>query len=951
MALVLADRVRETTTTAGTGTITLLGAVPSCQSFAVVGNGNTTYYTIVAYTGTEYEVGIGTYTSSGTTLSRDTVLASSNGGSLVNFSAGTKDVFVDYPAGRAVYEDAAGNVDGYPITGGTINNTVIGGTTSAAGTFTTLTATGQTSLGGAAGSESLRILTPPSTGRYFIARGSSGNPDLGVSGGAMILYGGANQGIAFYSNGYSQAQFNVPHTASAVNFAQATGAATGSGPVFSVAGSDTNIDLNLTTKGTGSHVLNTGGGTQFKVLDLTSATTSINARGGVNGGNAQFGLVGTGNTDFIQYTLGTGAFRFLTNGIGVDQFRIAHTASAVNYVQVTGGTTGSVNGTTISSQGSDADVNLRVVPKGAGYFYVRQDSTASTGILLQNRSSTGSPEMGIRFISGGFDLSDSRYAEISSTGGSANTLIFKTGNGSSPQEFQRIAANGDITLGGSNTAPNFKIVRNGSAINFLQVTGAATGFGPLLSAQGTDTNIPLVLQPKGTGALQAQQTDSTATGGNARGARAVDWQMNRDIAARVASGSFSIVAGGSANSATTTYTAALSGLGNTSSGVANVVAGGIVNVGSGVFSAIVGGGYNTSGGWYNFIGGGSTNSGTANAAVTTQSGTMNGTTAVTLSGSNASIKIGQVITGTSIADDTYVAAISGTSLTLSKVAVGSSTSTLSFFTPHGVVVGGGNNQATGSYSFIGGGGDAGTAANRNVASGGWSTVGGGFKNTASGIGSFIGGGGTYDGTSAGGGNTSSGLASFVGGGWSNNSTGAGTVCLGIGGIANGDYSSTLGGTYGTARSIAGNTVFNASNTPLGTAYTNQAALLILARQTTDATATVLRSDGNAASTVNQVVMPNNSAYFFTGEVVAGVTGGGNTKGWTIEGVIKRGANAASTTLVGSTVTSLYADAGAATWAIALSADTTNGGLAVTFTGQASTTIRTVAQIRTTEMTY
>jgi len=106
MALVLADRVRETTTTAGTGTITLLGAVPSCQSFAVVGNGNTTYYTIVAYTGTEYEVGIGTYTASGTLLSRDTVLASSNGGSLVNFSIGTKDVFVSYAAGKSVHQDS-----------------------------------------------------------------------------------------------------------------------------------------------------------------------------------------------------------------------------------------------------------------------------------------------------------------------------------------------------------------------------------------------------------------------------------------------------------------------------------------------------------------------------------------------------------------------------------------------------------------------------------------------------------------------------------------------------------------------------------------------------------------------------------------------------------------------------------------------------------------------------
>jgi hypothetical protein len=101
MALVLADRVKETTTTTGTGTVTLLGASTGYQSFAVVGNGNITYYTIAAQTGSEWEVGVGTYTSSGTTLSRDTVLASSNSGSLVNFSAGTKDVFCHLPR-RAV---------------------------------------------------------------------------------------------------------------------------------------------------------------------------------------------------------------------------------------------------------------------------------------------------------------------------------------------------------------------------------------------------------------------------------------------------------------------------------------------------------------------------------------------------------------------------------------------------------------------------------------------------------------------------------------------------------------------------------------------------------------------------------------------------------------------------------------------------------------------------------
>jgi hypothetical protein len=106
MALVLADRVKETTTTTGTGTVTLLGASTGFQSFAVIGNANTTYYTIAGQTTSEWEVGIGTYTSSGTTLARTTVLSSSNGGSAVNFSAGTKDVFVTYPSSKATYEAA-----------------------------------------------------------------------------------------------------------------------------------------------------------------------------------------------------------------------------------------------------------------------------------------------------------------------------------------------------------------------------------------------------------------------------------------------------------------------------------------------------------------------------------------------------------------------------------------------------------------------------------------------------------------------------------------------------------------------------------------------------------------------------------------------------------------------------------------------------------------------------
>ena len=107
MALVLADRVQETTTTTGTGTVTLAGAVTGFQSFAAVGNGNTTFYTIADQSGSNWEVGVGTYTSSGTTLSRDTVLSSSNSGSLVNFSAGTKNVFVTLPASRTTFNAKA----------------------------------------------------------------------------------------------------------------------------------------------------------------------------------------------------------------------------------------------------------------------------------------------------------------------------------------------------------------------------------------------------------------------------------------------------------------------------------------------------------------------------------------------------------------------------------------------------------------------------------------------------------------------------------------------------------------------------------------------------------------------------------------------------------------------------------------------------------------------------
>ena len=116
MALVVYDRVQETTTTTGTGSVTLLGAVAGFQTFAVVGNGNTTFYCIADQGGgTNWEVGVGTYSTTGPTLTRTTIIASSNSGSAVTFS-GTVNVFVTYPAEYAAFASNNPGTSGYVLT-------------------------------------------------------------------------------------------------------------------------------------------------------------------------------------------------------------------------------------------------------------------------------------------------------------------------------------------------------------------------------------------------------------------------------------------------------------------------------------------------------------------------------------------------------------------------------------------------------------------------------------------------------------------------------------------------------------------------------------------------------------------------------------------------------------------------------------------------------------------
>jgi hypothetical protein len=355
MALVLADRVQETTTTTGTGTVTLAGAVSGYQSFAAVGNANTTYYTIAGQTTSEWEVGIGTYTSSGTTLSRNTILASSNAGSAVNFSAGTKNVFVTYPASRSVYVNGTTitptNSGILPVANGGTNastasitafNNITGYTASGA-TGTTSTnlvfSTSPTLVTPALGTPSSGTLTnctfptlnqntTGSAATLTTARAIYGNNFDGSAALTQIIastYGGTGNGFTKFSGpATAEKTFTLPDATcsiltsnAAVTVAQGgTGVTTtptngqllvGNGTNYTVAtlGSGTGIS---TTTGAGTLTVNNTGvtsnvaGTGISVSGATGAVTITNS--GVTSAVAGTGITVSGATGAVTVSIG-----------------------------------------------------------------------------------------------------------------------------------------------------------------------------------------------------------------------------------------------------------------------------------------------------------------------------------------------------------------------------------------------------------------------------------------------------------------------------------------------------------------------------------------------------------------------------------------------------------------------------------------------------------------------
>ena len=272
MAFVVADRVRETSTTTGTGTFTLAGAVIGYQSFSsAIGNSNTTYYAISNPGVTEWEVGIGTVGAG--TLARTTVLASSTGTSLVNFTAGSKDVFVTYPAEGAVFADNAITLTNKTISGANntlsnignsslSNSSVTVGSTNIAlgGTATTLagltsvtsssfvgpltgnadTATTATNLAGGTASQIPYQSAAGTT--TFIANGSSGQVLKSNGASAPSWATVTDLAVSTFSGGTTGLTPSTP-TSGAITLAGTLALANGGTGATTVSGAQTNLQV------------------------------------------------------------------------------------------------------------------------------------------------------------------------------------------------------------------------------------------------------------------------------------------------------------------------------------------------------------------------------------------------------------------------------------------------------------------------------------------------------------------------------------------------------------------------------------------------------------------------------------------------------------------------------------------------------------------------------------
>ena len=428
MAFVIADRVRETTTTTGTGTINLLGAVTNFETFAAnLSNSDTTYYAIVDNTNNDFEVCVGTFTASGTTLARS-VIASSNSNNLVNFGVGTKDVFITVPASKIVVEDGSNNVS----IGGTVTASAFSG-----------------SGAGLTGVDVVNDTTPQLGGNLDmngndIVTTSNANLELAPNGtGKVVVKGNSNQGaiqLNCEANSHGQTIIAAPHSESANN--TLTLPSTG-GDARLVSATST---ATLTNKTLTSPVIET----------VTGSTITLDSAGDIN--------LDAGGADVTLKDDGT-TFGSLTNSSGelvVKSGSTPTTAMTFSGANVTLAGNLTVNGTTTTVNSTTLTVDDPIITLG-GDSAPGSDDNKDRGVEF--RYHTGSAAK-VGFF--GFDDDTGKFTFIPDAtnnsevfSGSVGNVAFGIGT------FSSLDISGDVDVDGTLEA-------DAITLNDVAVTSTAT---------------------------------------------------------------------------------------------------------------------------------------------------------------------------------------------------------------------------------------------------------------------------------------------------------------------------------------------------------------------------------------------------------------------------------------------------------------------------------------------
>ena len=475
MALVLKDRVLETASAPGTGTVTLLGATAGYQTFsAAIGNANTTYYTIADQSGSNWEVGIGTYTTSGNTLTRDTVLSSSNGGSLVNFNAGTQNVFVTYPAEEAIYNNGTSIVGptgssvavangGTGATTLTANGVVYGKGTSAVG-VTAVGSTGQVLVGNTGAAPSWATVSSSLVSSF--SAGTTGLTPSTATTGAVTLAG--TLGVANGGTGATSAPEAMADLMGFTSTATAAGTTT-------------------LTNASSYYQLFTGSTTQTVVLPVTSTLSQGWSYHIVNNSTGALTVNSSGGNLVISVIAGTTAMVtcILTSGTTAASWESGYTdfSTATGTASVVLSTAPTI--TTLTAAGAlTASATTQAINLGASQTSgtLILGGTAGTGTMTIGRS-TGNQTTNIQ--AGATASGSTKTMNIATAGLSGSTTNINIGS-AVVGAVTNIEVDGVFNVGSG-------IVCNSNAINdnYIIPTGSSgSSVGPVTVASGKTVTIP-----------------------------------------------------------------------------------------------------------------------------------------------------------------------------------------------------------------------------------------------------------------------------------------------------------------------------------------------------------------------------------------------------------------------------------------------------------------------------